>query len=111
MSKKRKKKQKPSAPVKAVRCDHCGCGFVPMIQTRSEGVIEYNYFNCDCCGKAYIVSVTDAALRKNIRKYREIAERQRETTLSEMELLFAARLKEQNVKRAAELRQMYIREG
>ena len=107
----KKKKQKPSAPVKVVHCDHCGCGFVPEILTCSEGEIEYSYFNCDYCGKAYIVTVTDAALRKNIRKYREIAERQRESTLSEMELLFAARLKEQNVKRAAELRQMYIREG
>ena len=106
----KKKKQKPSAPVKVVRCDHCGCGFAPEILTRSEGEIEYSYFNCDYCGKAYIVTVTDAALRKNIRKYREIAERQRESTLSEMELLFAARLKEQNLKRAAELRQMYIRE-
>ena len=46
-----------------------------------------------------------------IRKYREIADRRKETTLSEMELLFAARLKEQNLKRAAELRQIYIREG
>ena len=111
MSKKRKKKQKPSAPVKVVHCDHCGCGFVPEILTRSEGEIEYSYFNCDYCGKAYIVTVTDAALRRNIRKYREIADRQQKSTLSEMELLFAVRLKEQNLKRAAELRQMYIREG
>ncbi len=106
----KKKKPKPSAPVKAVRCDHCGCGFVPEIHKQSEGEIEYSYFNCDYCGKAYIVSVTDAALRKNIRKYLEIAERQQKSTLSEMELLFAARLKQQNLKRAAELRQMYIRE-
>ena len=111
MSKKRKKKQKPSAPVKVVHCDHCGCGFVPEMQTQSEGEIEYSYFNCDYCGKAYIVTVTDAALRRNIRKYREIADRQQKSTLSEMELLFAVRLKKQNLKRAAELRQMYIREG
>ncbi len=107
----KKKKQKPSAPVKVVRCDHCGCGFVPEILMRSEGEIEYSYFNCDYCGKAYIVTVTDATLRRNIRKYREIADRQQKSTLSEMELLFAVRLKEQNLKRAAELRQMYIREG
>ena len=111
MSKKRKKKQKPSAPLKAVRCDVCGCAFMPEMQTRLEGEIEYSYFNCDYCGKAYMVSVTDAALRKNIRKYREIADRQQKSTLSEMELLFAVRLKEQNLQRAAELRQMYIREG
>ncbi len=107
----KKKKQQTSAPVKAVRCDHCGCGFVPEMQTRLEGEIEYGYFNCDYCGKAYMVSVTDATLRKNIRKYREIADRQQKSTLSEMELLFAARLMEQNLKRATELRQMYIREG
>ena len=97
-------------PGDVVRCDACGCAFVPEPKMQREGEIEYSFFNCDYCGKAYIVSVTDAALRKNIRKYQEIAERQRESTLSEMELLFAARLKDQNVKRAAELRQMYIRE-
>ena len=111
MGKRSKKRKRRLPPVKSVRCDKCGCGFVPEILTRSEGEIEYSYFNCDYCGKAYIVTVTDAALRRNIRKYREIADRQQKSTLSEMELLFAARLKEQNLKRAAELRQMYIREG
>ena len=92
------------------RCDKCGCAFIPKPQAKREGEIEYSFFNCDYCGKAFIVSVTDTALRKNIRQYAAIAERQKENTLSEMELLFAARLKEQNLKRAAELRQMYIRE-
>jgi NAD-dependent SIR2 family protein deacetylase len=107
----KKKNQNLSVPTKKVRCDACGCAFVPEPKTRREGEIEYSFFNCDYCGKAFIVFVTDAPLRKNIRKYREIADRRKETTLSEMELLFAVRLKEQNLKRAAELRQMYIREG
>ena len=106
----KKKKQKPSAPVKAVRCDHCGCGFVPEILTRSEGEIEYSYFNCDYCGKAYIVSVTDAALRRSIRKYRTLAEKLKGKPLSEEKLREVTVLKDANTKRAAELRQMYIRE-
>ena len=110
MSKKRKKKQKRSAPVKAVRCDHCGCGFVPEMQTQSEGEIEYSYFNCDYCGKAYIVSVTDAALRRSIRKYRSLAEKLKNKPLSEEMLREVTVLKDANTKRAAELRQMYIRE-
>jgi hypothetical protein len=92
------------------RCDKCGCAFIPKPKTQRDGEIEYTFFNCDFCGKAFIVSVTDAALRRNIRKYAAFADRQKKSTLSEMELLFAARLKEQNLNRAAELRQMYIRE-
>ena len=57
-----------------------------------------------------MVSVTDAALRRNIQKYSAFAERRKTETMSEMELLVAARLKQANVERAAELRQMYIRE-
>ena len=62
-----------------VRCDACGCAFVPEPKTQREGEIEYSFFNCDYCGKAYIVTVTDAALRRNIRKYREIADRQQKS--------------------------------
>ena len=58
-----------------VRCDACGCAFVPEPKTQREGEIEYSFFNCDYCGKAYIVSVTDAALRRSIRKYRSLAEK------------------------------------
>ena len=111
MSKKRKKKQKPSAPVKAVRCDACGCAFVPEPKTQRKGEIEYSFFNCDYCGKAYIVSVTDAALRRSIRKYRTLAEKLKGKPLSEETLREVTALKDANTKRAAELRQMYIREG
>ena len=93
-----------------VRCDACGCAFVPEPKTQREGEIEYSYFNCDYCGKAYIVSVTDAALRKSIQKYTAFTERRNGTMMSEMELLIAARMKQANMERAAELRQMYIRE-
>lgn len=92
------------------RCDKCGCAFIPQMQMQREGEIEYSFFNCNYCGKAYIVSVTDASLRKNIQKYAAFAGRRKIEMMSEMELLAAARLKKANMERAAELRQMYIRE-
>jgi len=97
-------------PGDAVRCDACGCAFVPEPKTQREGEIEYSFFNCDYCGKAYIVSVTDAALRRSIRKYRTLAEKLKGKPLSEDTLREVTALKDANTKRAAELRQMYIRE-
>ncbi|MCM1530321.1 MAG: hypothetical protein NC093_10050 [Alistipes sp.] len=94
-----------------IRCNFCRCAFVPEPKTQRDGEIEYTFFNCDYCGKAYIVSVTDAALRKNIQKYAALAEQQKKKPMSEQALREIANLKEKNLKRAAELRQMYIREG
>ena len=93
-----------------VRCDACGCAFVPEPKTQREGEIEYSYFNCDYCGKAYMVSVTDAALRRSIRKYWTFAEKMKGKSLTEQTLREVTALKDTNTKRAAELRQMYIRE-
>lgn len=103
-------KAKAKTPKQAVHCDFCGCAFVPEPKTQREDEIEYTFFNCDYCGKAYLVSVTDAALRKNIRRYAALAERQKKNSLSEKALREIADLKATNLKRAAELQQMYIRE-
>ena len=81
-----------------VRCDACGCAFVPEPKTQREGEIEYSFFNYDYCGKAYI------------RKYLTLAEKQKGKTLSDETLREVTALKDANTKRAAELRQMYIRE-
>ena len=98
-------------PGDVVRCDACGCAFVPEPKTQREGEIEYSYFNCDYCGKAYLVSVTDADLRKDIRKYRTLAEKLKGKPLSEDTLREVTALKDANTKRAAKLRQIYILEG
>ena len=107
--KKPKKKQKPQG--NAVRCDACGCAFVPKSKSLREGEIEYTYFNCDYCGKAYIVSVTDAELRRGIARYARLSKKLKGKPVTEQTLREVAELKNANVKRAAELRQMYIREG
>lgn len=62
---RKNKKSKPRIVLKnAVRCDKCGCAFVPETLTQREGEIEYSFFRYDYCGKAYLVSVTDADLCK-----------------------------------------------
>lgn len=94
-----------------IRCDACGCAFAPEPKTQREGEIEYSFFNCDYCGKAYLVSVTDADLRRSIRRYRTLAEKHKIKPLSEKKLRDMNALKEQNLKRAAKLRQIYILEG
>lgn len=93
---------------KNCRCDACGCVFVPEPKTQREGEIEYSFFNCDYCGKAYIVSVTDADLRRSIRKYRSLTEKLKGKPLNEQTLREVTELKEANTKRAAKLRQIYI---
>lgn len=94
---------------KNCRCDACGYAFVPEPKTQREGEIEYSFFNCDYCGKAYIVSVTDADLRRSIRKYRTLAEKLKGKPLSEQTLREVTELKGANAGRAAELRRLYLR--
>ena len=91
-----------------IRCDACGCAFVPEPKTLREGEIEYSYFNCDYCGKAYMVSVTDAALRRSIRKYRTLAEKLKGKPVTEQMLRQVTALKDANASRAAELRKVYL---
>lgn len=95
---------------KNVRCDACGCAFIPEMLTQREGEIEFTFFRCDYCGKAYMVSVTDEALRKDIAKYVSYVNRNRVKRLSEKELRRAAQLKENNLKRSRELRKQYLKD-
>lgn len=94
----------------AVKCGTCGCAFVPELLTQREGEIEYTFFRCDYCGKAYMVTVTDAALRESIGHYRALARRNQIRRLSERMQRRMQRLKEENIRRARELRWQYLRE-
>ena len=93
-----------------VRCDACGCAFVPELLSQREGEIEYTFFRCDYCGKAFMASVTDEALRRDIKRFARIAAIGRKRRLSEKERRKAEELLEENVKRSKELRGQYLRE-
>ncbi|MBQ1491159.1 MAG: hypothetical protein IIZ39_04310 [Blautia sp.] len=93
-----------------VRCDFCGCAFIPGPKTLRDGEIEYTFFNCPYCGKAHMIAVTDEGLRKNIAEYAGLAERNRKSRLPEEEQFRMQALKEANVNRAVVLRNRYLKD-
>lgn len=95
---------------KAVRCDACGCAFEPKALTEKDGDIEYTFFRCDCCGKAYMVAVTDSQLRANLAEYERLAEQNRGERFSLPDQLWMQTLKATNAQMARELRKKYLRE-
>ena len=93
-----------------IRCDYCGCAFTPEFHTAVDGDIEYTFFRCGFCGKAYMVSVTDSCLREGIAEYVRLAEKNSEERLPEADQFRLQELKAANVARARQLKEMYIRE-
>ena len=90
-----------------VRCDACGCAFPLDFEPRVNGEIETTFFRCPYCGKGYVVSVTDEALRKNIREYVRLYTRNQKKRLSERTQKRLQKLKASNVKRCEELKKQY----
>ena len=109
--KRNKEKQKFEPGVSHVRCNHCGCAFLPHLLTEKDGDIEFTFFRCDYCGKAYIVCVTDGRLREMIAEYTRLSEMNSQSRLPEPEQFRMQKLKEENAARAEELRRQYIREA
>ena len=93
-----------------VKCGRCGCAFVPEPLEERDGDIEFAFFRCSFCGKAYMVSVTDSQLRDSIAEYGRLAERNREERFPEPEQRRMQSLKDANVQRARELRKLYLKE-
>ena len=93
--------------VKYVRCNACGCAFIPEFLTQRDGKIDYTFFRCAYCGKAYMVLITDEKLRQDIAKYVAITKKGRltaEETREAIELLRA------NKERAKLLKRQYFKE-
>ena len=90
-----------------VRCDACGCAFPLDFETRVNGEIETTFFRCPFCGKGYVVSVTDEALRKNIQEYVQLYKRNQKKRLSERTLTRLQKLRADNVIRCEELKKQY----
>ena len=93
-----------------IRCDECGCAFVPEMLTQKDGEIEYGFFHCGYCGRAYMVSVTDEELRKGIREYLRLATLNKEKRLSEPMQFKMQELKAANAERERALRSACLRE-
>ena len=90
-----------------VRCDDCGCAFDPQTETQSRDEIEWTFFRCPYCGKRHLVAVTDAALRKSVQGYIQLARMNKVKRLPERTQKRLQKMKEKNVRRSRELRKQY----
>lgn len=90
-----------------VRCDDCGCAFNLDFETRVNGEIETTFFRCPFCGKVYVVTVTDEALRKSIQEYVRLYKRHQRKRLSERALKRLLKMRASNVTRCEELKKQY----
>ena len=96
---------------KVVRCDACGCAFEPKAMMERDGDIEYTFFRCSYCGKAYMVSVTDSALRESIGSCAGMVSKNSNGTLSDSERRQLQLTKRENVCHEKEVRSRYLQEG
>ena len=93
-----------------VKCDQCGCAFKPELISEWDEDIEYTFFRCLYCGKAYMVSVTDSALRESIGACAGMVSKNSNGTLSESERRQLQLTKRENVCHEKEVRSRYLRE-
>ena len=85
-------------------CNHCRKEIqFPEWRTIPDGELEYTVFLCEYCGTAYVVCVTDEALRQDITRYRQMAEKVKERLQSEDFHRELQQLKNKNHKRSQEL--------
>ena len=85
-------------------CDKCGTVVPdPEWKTIRDGELEYTVFLCEHCGTVYVVCVTDEALRQDITRYRQMAEKVKERLQSEDFHRELQQLKNKNHKRSQEL--------
>lgn len=90
-----------------VRCDACRCAFNPEPEIQVKDEIEWTFFRCPYCGKRHLVAVTDAALRKSIQGYTQLARMNKVKRLPERTQKRLQKMKEKNVQRSRELREQY----
>ena len=90
-----------------VRCDGCECAIVPELHTAVSGEFEMQFFVCPFCHKNYVISVTDAELRKNISECHVLKEANDKDQLSAKEKQRMVELLVMNRQRSNELRELY----
>lgn len=81
---------------------------VPKPLKRTEGDLEIGYIVCPSCSQEYIISVTDPALRKQIKKYLRLSAKIRKGNAKISSYQEAEKLKTENVTRSKELIEQYL---
>ena len=89
-----------------VKCDGCECAIVPELHTAISGEYEMQFFVCPFCHKKYVISVTDAVLRKSIAECCALKEANDRDELPPEEKQRMVELLVLNVQRSKALREM-----
>lgn len=91
-----------------VVCSRCGRVINALKpKKRTEGDIEYTYFQCRRCKEYYVISATDEALRRNIKLLEEMRQNAAGKGQTDKEHGEAQDLLRFNVKRSRELKEQH----
>ena len=91
-----------------IKCDQCSAVSESIMpETQMEGDIEFTFFRCPACGKAYPIAATDSALRADIVEYNRMRNLIRVKPVKESFIRRAEALKQKNLKRSRELMEQH----
>jgi len=91
--------------ITAVKCSGCGCAIVPELHEAVSGEYEMSFFICPYCKKRYVITITDAELRKNIEEYCTLRQANEKDLLTDEEKQRMVWLRAENRKRAKALKE------
>lgn len=77
-------------------------------ESRKEGDLEILCMTCPHCHQEYVISVTDPALRKNIKRYNRLRNQIKKGNVRVSVYREAEKLKAENVSRSRELIERYL---
>jgi hypothetical protein len=98
-----KRKYKPT-----IVCDKCHKSIGKIKPSyKKVGEIEYRYWRCRHCSTVYVISATDAELRKKIQEYQEFVDNYKDKEMPQEEMQKAQLILQTNVERSREIKEQY----
>lgn len=98
-----KRKYKPT-----IVCDKCHKSIGKTKPSyKKVGEIEYRYWRCRHCSTVYVISATDAELRKKIQEYQEFVDEYKDKEMPQEEMQKAQLILQTNVERSREIKEQY----
>lgn len=98
-----KRKYKPT-----IVCDKCHKSIGKTKPSyKKVGEIEYRYWRCRHCSTVYVISATDAELRKKIQEYQEFIDEYKDKEMPQEEMQKAQLILQTNVERSREIKEQY----
>lgn len=98
-----KRKYKPT-----IVCDKCHKSIGKIKPSyKKVGEIEYRYWRCRRCSTVYVISATDAELRKKIQEYQEFVDSYKDKEMPQEEMQKAQLILQTNVERSREIKEQH----